>query len=320
MPNEILIEKILSREEFIINPPILLDIGASGKMYSGWEKIAKYSICIAFDADLREIKYIEDGSTGYKKIYLYNKIVADTNAKELDFYLTDSPFCSSLLEPDTEKLKDWSIADLFHVEKKIKLKTTNLLTVINGLGIKKIDWFKTDSQGTDLRLFKSLNRDLIDKILVADFEPGIIKSYKGEDKLSALMEYMDTVPFWMNDLVIPKTQRINKQIKEEILYKNIPSKGKNMLNLIIKSAPMCGEVSYFNDFKNTELFSQRDFLLMWVISYIKGHLGFSLEIADVGEKKFKDPVFSELKSETLRKINKNIKKIKFKKILLKLLR
>ena len=50
------------------------------------------------------------------------------------------------------------------------------------LEIKSFDWFKTDSQGTDLRLFKSIGETLIPKIIVAEFEPGFINSYLGEDK------------------------------------------------------------------------------------------------------------------------------------------
>ena len=83
-----------------------------------------------------------------------------------DFYLTKSPHCSSILEPDNENLKNWAYSSLFEVENKIKVKTENLSNVIEILRIDKIDWFKTDSQGIDLRLFKCLGKDILEKVLL----------------------------------------------------------------------------------------------------------------------------------------------------------
>jgi hypothetical protein len=311
MKNQEIIKKIFSRQEFADHPPVLLDIGASGEIYGPWREIAKYSICIAFDADAREIKYIEDGTAGYKKLYIYNKIVTDQDQTEMDFYLTKSPYCSSLLEPNLESLKDWVFTDFFKIEKKVKLPTVNLTKVLNELGIKKIDWFKTDSQGTDLRLFKALDKETIKNILVADFEPGIIDAYTGEDKLSALMTFMDTLPFWVNELRIPKTPRINEAIKKNVLIPAINKEWGARLNQILKSSPYCGEISYFNKFIDDN-FNLRDYLLMWVLAIIKRQYGFALEIACNGEKKFTDQIFLELRTETLNLIKKNITRAKLR--------
>lgn len=315
-------EKIFQTEELLSQPPILVDIGASEKVYGPWSPIAKHCICLAFDADAREIKYIEDGSSGYKKIYIYNKIVSAENETEMDFFLTKSPFCSSLLEPNLESLKNWDFAELFQIENKIKLPTTNLVKVISELNIKKIDWFKTDSQGTDLRLFKSLDKEIISKILVADFEPGIIDSYKNEDKLSALMSFMDTLPFWVQELKLPKVPRISQSIKKTILLNSIGEKYKNHLNEILKSSPFCGEISYFNSFQEGSVFDKRDHLLMWIFADLREQYGFALEIAARGQDKFGDKVFTEIKDETLKKIKNKIRRaywrnivFKFKKII-----
>jgi hypothetical protein len=315
-----IIEKIFERTELKDRPPVLLDIGASGQIYRGWKRIAKYSTCIAFDADEREMKYIEDGSSGYKKLYIYNQIVTASGNKEENFFLTRSPYCSSLLEPDIKSLEDWNLAELFEVERKARLKTTTLPRVLSELKIHNIDWFKTDSQGTDLRLFQSLGDEIIRKILVADFEPGFIDAYKGEDKLHNLLAYMDRLPFWINELVIPQTQRLNRNIKEEVLFNEMDSRGKDILNLVMKSSPMCGEISYLNTMKEDEAFDLRDFLLMWVSAFINGQLGFALEIAHNGEKKYGDPIFAELKKETINAIDRKIKKVLLRKPFKKLIK
>jgi hypothetical protein len=69
-----LIRKILSRNEFREQPPVLLDVGASGSIHPKWTAIAPYSVCIAFDADNREMGYVVRESSGYLKLYVYNHI------------------------------------------------------------------------------------------------------------------------------------------------------------------------------------------------------------------------------------------------------
>jgi len=202
-----IIDKILSRSEFAENPPVLLDIGASGEIHPKWRRIAPYSVCIAFDADQREMGYTVKKSSGYRKLYVYNSIVAAEEQNETDFYLTRSPFCSSLLQPDQQNLKEWAFGGLFEVERTVRLKTATIPQVLAEIGIGKIDWFKTDSQGTDLRLFNSLGEERINRVLVAEFEPGIIDSYLGEDKLWQLMAYMEKKPFWMVSLEVIGSQR-----------------------------------------------------------------------------------------------------------------
>jgi len=209
-----IIDKVLSLQEFKEHPPVLLDIGASGKLHEIWKSIAKYSICIAFDADSREMEYTVNESSHYKKLYVYNRIlISQLKENEETFYLTKSPYCSSLLQPLNKKLANWAFADLFEVENKASLKTVDLTTVLTELKLDKVDWFKTDSQGTDLRLFKSLGEPVIKKVLVAEFEPGIIDAYQGEDKLWQLMSYMDKREFWMSDINIRGSLKITKRYK-----------------------------------------------------------------------------------------------------------
>ena len=49
-----MIDKILSRPEFQTEPPVLVDVGASGELHARWKPFAKYAVCIAFDADDRD--------------------------------------------------------------------------------------------------------------------------------------------------------------------------------------------------------------------------------------------------------------------------
>jgi hypothetical protein len=312
-----IIDKILTQQELLDKPPILIDIGASGFVNDKWKKIAKYSVCIAFDADNREMSYIVDESSKYKKMYIYNCIVTNFDTQKTNFYLTQSPYCSSILQPDYESLQNYEFADLFKVEKTIELSSKELKKILNELKINYIDWFKTDSQGTDLRLFVNLGGDIINNVLVAEFEPGILDSYKGEDKLYSLMEYMDNHNFWMSDILIKGNQRIN----HDLYNQTFNQLEKKLINDFLKISPGWAEVSYLN--KCNEEMTKRDLLLAWIFSIIEKQYGFALEVAIQGENRFHDLIFEELKIYTLNQLKVNLIKnfpfIIFKKINNKLL-
>ena len=298
-----LINQVLLREEIVNNPPILVDIGASGKIHKSWKAIAKHSICIAFDADQRDFGHVKEETKNYKKLYTYNCIVADKKSEESDFHLTNYPHCSSLLPPDHESLQDWSYASYFKVDQIAKMKTIDLPTVFQELKIDKVDWFKSDSQGIDLRLFKSLGNESIQKVLVAEFEPGIINAYKGEDKLYTILSFMEsTENFWLSDLIIKGSQRISEK-KFNSLFTD--PKSKKLFNAVGRKSPGWGEMVYINTFKNKSL-QKREFLLGWVFATIQKQHGFAFEIAEQGHELFKENLFKELAAESRSELKKEL--------------
>jgi hypothetical protein len=295
-----LIEKIFNEEELKTQPPVLLDIGAAGEIHNDWKLIAPYSVCIAFDADKRDFGFIEQKSSEYKKLFVFNCIVTDQKTEEAEFYLTKSPHCSSLLKPDNENLADWKFSGLFEIERTTRLKTKNLNSVLKELKIEQIDWFKTDSQGIDLRLFKCLDKNTSDHIIIADFEPGIIPAYKGEDKLHQLMDHMDNLPFWISDMEIRGSERIKKDFNSII-----PTP------LALKQSPGWCLVTYINNFMDQSLLNKRDLLLGWTIASLKKQHGFALELSIKGEKELKESLFSELKNFSLNELH--VRKTSLKK-------
>lgn len=301
-----IIDKILQRSEFYDRPPVLLDIGAAGAINPKWLLIAKYSVCIAFDADDREMGYMVRESSEYRKLFVFNSIVSADADGEAPFYLTRSPQCSSMLQPRNECLDEWAFGELFKVESAVILKTVSLPSVLSELGIEKVDWFKSDSQGTDLRLFKSLGVNQIRRILAAEFEPGILDAYAGEDKLWSLMAFMEEQPFWMTGLNIKGSQRISC----ETVDKNFGRFERMFLPALLKTSPGWGEVSFLNTFASSaDSLDLRDYLLGWVFATVEGQYGFALALAQKGEARFSDPQFRELERESLVQLKKGVAKI-----------
>ncbi|MFN8115497.1 MAG: hypothetical protein U0W65_05245 [Bacteroidia bacterium] len=289
-----LITKILSSKEFIEKPPVLVDIGASGQLIKEWELIAKYSICIAFEADNREFTFIEKENDVYKKLYVFNCIVSSHSAETVNFYLTKSPYCSSTLNPDIEALKNYLFHDSFVVESETILNSININEALAKSKIGYIDWFKTDSQGTDLRLFDCLSEETKNKTIVGEFEPGIIKGYLGEDKLYDVLKSLEKYNFWVSDIIVKGDYRLKNSVYDKYIV--------NKDNFHLKKSPGWAEVSFINNYSLPTIQSKRNYLLGWIFSSIKNQHGFALELANSGFEKYNDALFKECINYSLSKL------------------
>ncbi len=278
--NKDLFQEIFSRPELKEKPPVIIDIGASYGIHPIWEPFAAYAKCIAFDADDREFSFEEKDDEGFLKLYRFPCLAGVEDIEAQDFYLTASPYCSSTLMPDNAEMKKWDFGEMFDVKEKITARSRNVQNVINELDLDYVDWVKTDSQGIDLRLFKSLNDDIIQNILVADFEPGIMDAYKGEDKLYSILAYMNDKPFWMSGLKVFGPKRISKETINEIPQ-----------NWTLDHSPGWAEATFVNNLVEADM---RSFLLGWVFSTILGQHGFAYEKAKEGQQKFGDSIFDKL--------------------------
>lgn len=303
-----LIQEIFNSPELINRPPVLIDIGASGQLHKKWKLIAKYSICMAFDADDREFGFIEKEEYSFKKLFVYNCIVSDENKTDQVFYLTKSPYCSSILKPDYNNLANYSFADMFQILNTSKLKTVSISTALKEININQVDWFKTDSQGLDLRLFKNLNDDIRKKIIVAEFEPGLIDAYENEDKLYSLLQYLQNKDYWISDFIVKGNPRISSSLFNSI-YSNL--RLNKLLSLSLKPASGWAEITIINSFDDKNIFSKREYILGCLFAIIEKQYGFAYELSIKGFEKFEDPIFKKINSKSLKMIHLQLYKLKF---------
>jgi FkbM family methyltransferase len=298
-----LVDRILSSPEFAAEPPVLVEVGASGGTNARWRALAPYSICIAFDPDARAMQTVHDETSGYRRLYVVPAAAVADDVREAEFHLTRSPYCSSRLRPDAAALGHWSFARLFDVERTVRVPCVGLRKALEDAGVSRVDWFKSDSQGTDLRLFQSLGEALCLRVLAVEFEPGIIDAYEGEDKLSAVLAAMDRPEFWLCDLDIRGTLRMSPE--EATRLEN----GRTgLLTTVLRAAPGWGEMTYLNTFHGGGPFSKRDWLLGWVIASIREQHGFALDLARRGGTAVSDPVFAELARESEGIIRKKLRR------------
>ncbi len=298
-----LIRQIENRKEIQEAPPVLLDIGASNDLNPLWSKIAHFSIGIAFDADDRDFNYIERKDSKFKKLYVFNKLVVDKSSENReDFYLTQSPYCSSLLKPNHSSLKYYEYSDYFHVKEVSKMDSIALDTVLKELNINQIDWFKSDSQGIDLRLFKSVEEPIKEKVILAIFEPGFIDAYENEDKISHLLSYMDHTPFFLVDFYVKGPIRMPKDSFNSLFRGKY---AKKMAKHMIDHVPGWAEIIYMNKMESPD-FTIREFLLGWLFSTILERHELAFMVAQNGYEKFQDDLLLSLQEYSRKELLKNI--------------
>lgn len=295
-----LIDKILSSETFQTQPPVLIDIGASGNIHKKWKKIAKYATCIAFDADDRDFDPDSSDKKQYQKLLIKKSLVSDKPSDSVNFYLTRSPHCSSLLAPDTDALKEWAYSPIFTVDRVVTLQTIDINTTLREFGIDYIDWYKSDSQGIDLRLFKSITDPIRNRITVAEFEPGILDAYQQEDKLAGLLSYQDELrKFWLADLLIKGPIRMPHAKISEVIPNSFLQK---LLGKVGKVSPGWAEMTYCNNYHDPAMQNKRSYMMGWISATLIGQHGFAYTLSDKGAELWNDPLFRKMKKASARKL------------------
>jgi len=290
-----LVDEILRLPELEEAPPVLVDIGASGEPHAKWKPIARYSICVAFEGGEAEVS---SSARGFRRLHLVPAVVAEQPAQREPFYSTRFPYCSSRLRPNHEALARYAFGPLFEVERETEVEAVGLRETLEGLGLERVDWFKSDSQGTDLRLFASLGDELVSRVLLAEFEPGIIDAYEGEDKLADVMRYLGERGFWPSDLEVKGSQRI----ESGLLARTIRPRLRRHVGIALKTAPCWAEIEYLNDFEQEGVFGKREYLLGCVLAWLRGHYGFALELAGRGRERFGDEAFGRVEQAAARRI------------------
>lgn len=296
------IDKVLTT--FSIQP-VLVDIGASGAPPKVWEPIARHSIYVGFDPDRRELHDVAEGQYA-RSIIINEAVTSASNQNQVHFYLTQSPYCSSTLPPDTAALANYLFSDLFVVESEVFVPASPLNAVIDRLGLQGVDWFKTDSQGTDLRLFQSLKDNLRERVLAIDIEPGLIDAYRGEDLFVDAHRELLRQGFWLSSMDVKGTVRM-KRTTLQAMSNHYPKLKDSHIYQSVRPSPGWCEARYLRTLeslaeRNAEV---RDYVLLWVFALIDRQPGFALDLALEYNRVFgNDDVFLLLWETPLRQVRR----------------
>jgi hypothetical protein len=258
--------------------PVLIDIGSSGGPPVIWDHIAQHSIYLGFDPSQSETQELEHGRF-YKTIVVNKAVTSERGADEVAFYFTKSPSCSSMLRPDTESLLEYLFADLFVVEREEGVVATSLDSVLDQFCLRHVDWFKTDSQGVDLRLFNSLSDQIRGRVLAIDVEPGLIDAYVGEDLFVDTHRGITREGFWLSNLEVQGAVRLRRETYYALSGSRKDTPGQPLERILKKSPAWC-EARYLRTLKSLVSgdFGKREYLVLWIFAVLDGQVGFAADV------------------------------------------
>jgi len=292
--------------------PVLIDIGASDAPPKIWERIARHSVYVGFDPDLRDLHEVSD-SHFYRATIVNQAITSDKQGDEVLFYFTKSPYCSSTLKPDLNSLSNFIFSDLFVVEREAKVRATSLDAVMDRLSLPCIDWLKTDSQGTDLRIFNSLRAEVRPRVLAIDIEPGLIDAYVSEDLFVDAHRELTQNGFWLSNLNVCGTVRMRRSTLREVMAFN-KDISYELVEKTVKKSPGWCEARYFRTIEWLAQgdFTKRDYVLLWTFALLDDQVGFAIDLGIKYERVFgKDDVSLIMKEEPISRIRPDRHKMRF---------
>ena len=274
--------------------PVLVDIGASGRPPSIWDEIAQQSIYVGFDPDLRELHEVSEGKF-FRSLIVNKAVISEKGGSQAVFYLTMSPYCSSTLRPDMDSLSNYLFYNLFVVEREATVPATTLDSIMEIFSLPRIHWFKTDSQGIDLRLFSNLPDEVRSHVLAVDIEPGLIDAYIGEDLFVDAHRYLTRNGFWLSDLKLGGSVRMRKLTLEKITCA-YPNMNSAVIERAVRTSPAWCEARYLRttEWLNQGGFAKEDYVLLWVFAVLDKQYGFALDLAVEYEKVWGNDSISQL--------------------------
>ena len=272
--------------------PVLVDVGASGGSPEIWRPIASQSTYVGFDPDLREIR--RDTTGGYRTGLIINKaLTADPRAEAVTFYLTHSPYCSSMLPPDAQALAKYSFWELFAVDRTTSVPATTLMKVLAEQSLAQVDWLKVDSQGADLRIYLSLDEPVRHRVLAVDAEPGLIDGYRGEDLFVDVHRQLKAEGFWLSNLNLMGVPRLSKAALQALNIRT--SAGLPVLpSGALRTSPGWCEARYLRttEWLAAQRCGEREFILAWTFAMLDRQHGHALDLAAAARTALNNPALA----------------------------
>jgi FkbM family methyltransferase len=282
--------------------PVLVDVGASREAPDIWKPIAGNSTYLGFDPDSREMQSAAGG--GFRRRVVVNEAVtSDPGANEVRFYLTRAPYCSSTLEPDTESLANYHFHDLFAAERQTTVRAATLDAILARLGIERIDWLKCDTQGTDLRIFRSLGEKARAGVLALDIEPGLIGAYRGEDLFVDAQKYLAANGFWLSRLDVFGPVRVRAATLRAAYPREADPAA--FAAKAIRTTPGWCEARYLRTLESLAQSgaTRERYALLCVFSLLDEQPGYALDVALEYERRFGSDAWSaRMRAESMARI------------------
>jgi FkbM family methyltransferase len=255
----------------------LVDVGASLEPFEPFQPLLPHATYVGFDPDRREV---HDVRTGAGRVAIVDKaVVADPAQDKVRFHLTRNPTCSSTLAPRPEAAAPYLHSARFDVVDTAEVAATTLAQALAAVEVERVDWIKLDTQGTDLRLLRSLSPELWRGLVAVDAEPGFDPFYEGEDTFGELHRELVDRGFWLADLELTTAVRLRRGVFDDHLRA-----GSKLTRLAyeftLKTSPIAAGPRYLRTVESLREAAapREDYLRLWACAWFSGNHPYALDV------------------------------------------
>jgi hypothetical protein len=261
----------------------LVDVGASLEPFAPFQPLLRQATYVGFDPDRREV---HDVAVGSGRLAIVDKaVVADPDEDKARFFLTRNPTCSSTLPPRPEAVRPYLHGARFDVVDTAEVAATTLERALQSVGVERVDWLKLDTQGTDLRLLRSLGAGLWAGLMAVDAEPGFDQYYEGEDTFGELHRQLVDRGFWLADLELTTAVRLRREVFDQSLRAR--SKLTRLgYEFTLKPSPIAAGPRYLRTVESLREATapREDYLRLWACAWFSGNHPYALDVAAACEE------------------------------------
>ena len=199
----------------------LLDIGASGGIEKKWAKFEEFINIVGYEPDKNEFDNLIRNNKTPKNIFI--NAALGRNKTESKLYITKKQQLSSLLKPDPSIVNKYLNSERFDITNEVDVHLITVDQSLQDAKIKTIDFFKIDTQGSELDILKGSNKTL-EHVVGIEIEVEFNPIYVGQPIYSEVDTYIRNLGFELMDFepayYLRKENNRNYSSSGQIMFAN----------------------------------------------------------------------------------------------------
>ena len=266
--------------------PVLMEVGASGRPLELWDAIAPWSTYLGIgaaapSADGRDL-------LRYANVKVCQAMVSpDGETGRSTFYETEDPIYSSLRRADSEVIASYCSLHHVRVIKSSQTETISLSALLDSVAISRVDWFKTNLNGIDWRLYETLSGRVRNSVLAIDTVLDFLPLYIGQDNTLVHHQEFLRQGFWPSGMLTCGGVRMHIESAQELERRGVADPIA-LVTTSHKISPGWAFVRYFRTVQHMEAenCSPRDYIVLWCFALLDRQFGFCADLAMSYQKRF----------------------------------
>jgi hypothetical protein len=283
--------------------PVLMEVGASERPAEHWDTIAPWSSYLGIGAAAPSAS-ARDAARYAKVTFCRAMVSPDGETVCSRFYEAADPIYSSLQRIDSQVIADHCSLRDVRVIKSSTAETIALRTLLDREAISRVDWFKTNLNGIDSRLYESLPDKVRESLLAVDTVLDFLPLYIDQDNTLAHHQEFLRQGFWLSSMLTCGGVRMHIDSAQELERRGVA----DPIALVTRRhriAPGWSFARYFRTVQHmeTQSCSSRDYVVLWCFALLDRQFGFCADLAMSYRKRFgHDAKCEAMLSEVTRRI------------------